>query len=107
MPGYPRPSLTTENVDTRGPSPGMTTNAVRSPHAAPRSALPRLEPPRQHPAEMGRRIGAYVPALDAETVVELFDRDRLGLVRVFLGATERVGMHEGEMGYSIGEGAGI
>ena len=47
---------------------------------------------------IGRRIGVHVPALDAETVVEFFDRDRLGLVGVFLGAAERVGMHEGEMG---------
>ena len=49
---------------------------------------------------IGRRLGAHVPALDAETVVELLDRDRLGLVGVFLGAAERVGVHEGEMGES-------
>ena len=47
---------------------------------------------------IGRRIGAHVPALDAKTVVEFLDRDRLGLVGVFLGAAERVGVHEGEMG---------
>jgi hypothetical protein len=43
-------------------------------------------------------IGIEMPALDAKTVIELFDRDRFGLVGVFLGAAERVGVHEREMG---------
>src|SRR5205823_9077385 len=46
---------------------------------------------------IGRRIGIEVPALDAKAVLEFFDRDWLGLVGIFLGAAERMGVHEGEM----------
>src|SRR3954462_3487732 len=42
-----------------------------------------------------RRV--HVPALDAEAVVEALDGDRLRLERVFLGAAERLRMHEGQM----------
>ena len=47
---------------------------------------------------IGRRLGAHVPALDAKAVVQLLDRNRLGLVGIFLGAAERVGVHESQMG---------
>ena len=60
-----------------------------------RSILSRLVG--DHLAMVRRRIGIHVPALDAEAVVQPFDRDRLGTVGVFLRAAERVGVHEGEM----------
>src|SRR5262249_53944463 len=46
---------------------------------------------------IGRRLGIHVPALHAKAVFQFLDRHRLGLVGIFLGAAERIGVHEGEM----------
>ena len=67
-------------------------------HAADIAAVDLVGLVRDHLAMIGRRLGVHVPALDTEAVIELLDRDRLGLVGVFLRTAERVGMHEGEMG---------
>src|SRR6185437_4318155 len=51
-----------------------------------------------HLSMIGRRIGIHVPAFDAESIVQPFDRDRLGAVGIFLRTAQRVGVDEGEMG---------
>jgi Bacterial regulatory helix-turn-helix protein, lysR family len=50
---------------------------------------------------IGRGIGAHVPALDAKTIVELLDRDRLGLIGVFLGLSAAVQRLEANLGLRL------
>jgi hypothetical protein len=53
---------------------------------------------RQHLAVERRRRRVHVPALDAEAVGQALHGDRLGDVRVFLRAAQRLGVHEGQVG---------